>query len=222
MITNTTKNKKTEWLFGGNPTAIEKQEEDGQQELVNSSQLPVKSESVGDVLDIYKELEFEVLNNDDDDDLFVNVKLPDNWRIESTDHSMWSNLIDDKDRIRASIFYKAAFYDRDAFIVFKQRFDYAVNRIGFLNENYDQDENGYIGYRTPFKGIVTDNGDIVFETQEMECNITYNEPDGRGGYTQEYKRNSRNIEETLTNKCLGWLNKNKPNYKNVVKYWDEI
>ena len=51
-----------------------------------------------------------------DDPLFVDAQLPDGWRVEATDHSMWSNLLDDQGMVRGSIFYKAAFYDRDAFM----------------------------------------------------------------------------------------------------------
>jgi hypothetical protein len=44
------------------------------------------------------------------------VSLPPGWKVVPTDHSMWSDLVDAKGEKRASIFYKAAFYDRDAFI----------------------------------------------------------------------------------------------------------
>lgn len=50
------------------------------------------------------------------DDLFYNVILPDGWYKEGTDHSMWSSLFDENHKLRASIFYKAAFYDRKAHI----------------------------------------------------------------------------------------------------------
>ena len=48
------------------------------------------------------------------DALFQYVTLPEGWHKQPTEHSMWSHLLDDKDRKRASIFYKAAFYDRSA------------------------------------------------------------------------------------------------------------
>jgi len=50
------------------------------------------------------------------DDLFTSVTLPEGWHKEATEHAMWSKLIDDQGRERASIFYKAAFYDRSAFM----------------------------------------------------------------------------------------------------------
>lgn len=50
------------------------------------------------------------------DPLFRVATLPPGWSIKPTDHSMWSDLCDDTGRKRAAIFYKAAFYDRRAFI----------------------------------------------------------------------------------------------------------
>src|SRR5690606_27100508 len=48
------------------------------------------------------------------DDLFVYVTLPEGWTRQGTSHDMHSDLLDNKGRKRAGIFYKAAFYDRRA------------------------------------------------------------------------------------------------------------
>lgn len=48
------------------------------------------------------------------DGIFVEVAFPKGWKKVPTDHSMWSDIVDDKGRKRGSIFYKAAFYDRSA------------------------------------------------------------------------------------------------------------
>lgn len=48
------------------------------------------------------------------DTLFQHVELPQGWKKVPTEHSMWSTLLDENGLIRASIFYKAAFYDRRA------------------------------------------------------------------------------------------------------------
>lgn len=72
MIKNTSKSPNPEWLFGGNPDAIEKQEAKGQQELVNSEQLPTdirdkeKLEKAG--VEFGKPL--------DNDPVFCKAKLP--------------------------------------------------------------------------------------------------------------------------------------------------
>ena len=50
------------------------------------------------------------------DDLFINVTFPAGWSKKATEHSMWSELLDETGKKRGAIFYKAAFYDRRAFI----------------------------------------------------------------------------------------------------------
>ena len=87
------------------------QESQGQRELVESDQLP--TEVYGD----RNELEDAGVVFGDpckDDPLFCDVTLPEGWKKRATDHSMWSELVDDEGVVRAKIFYKAAFYDRGA------------------------------------------------------------------------------------------------------------
>jgi hypothetical protein len=113
-ITNTAKNQvRPDWLFGGNPDAIRAQEALGQQELVNSAQLPTlvrgdkaKLEAAGVVFG----------DPCEGDPLFCEAWLPAGWQKKPTEHAMWSTLVDADGKERASIFYKAAFYDRSAFI----------------------------------------------------------------------------------------------------------
>lgn len=95
------------FLAAATPGGIEAQEARGQQELVNSSTLPKECpradlEAMGMVFGA------------DVDDLFTSVTLPPGWSKAATEHHMWSDLLDDKGRRRAAIFYKAAFYDRRA------------------------------------------------------------------------------------------------------------
>lgn len=47
----------------------------------------------------------------------LNVELPDGWKKVGTNHDMHSDLVDETGKVRASIFYKAAFYDRRADMV---------------------------------------------------------------------------------------------------------
>lgn len=111
-------------IFGSN-AMIERQEAMGQQSLINSIVLPInKAED-------WKTLKrWGVQQLDKVDSLFCNAVLPEGWQKVATDHSMWSNLLDDRGLIRASIFYKAAFYDRDAFI------NASGNRF-YASRNYD-------------------------------------------------------------------------------------
>lgn len=108
----TTHDAHAEWLGGGNPKAIEDQERRGQAELAKSCQLPTNG-----LAEIATKLGIKVLRQSVGDAIFSDVELPEGWKIRVTDHSMWSELVDTDGVVRARIFYKAAFYDRSAFIM---------------------------------------------------------------------------------------------------------
>ncbi len=99
-------------LLEGSPESIYKMEAEGQNQLCNSAQLPVDGSNDPRFLEmgiIFGEIS-------ESDPLFRPATLPEGWKVEPTDHSMWSNLVDEAGTVRASIFYKAAFYDRSAHI----------------------------------------------------------------------------------------------------------
>ena len=98
------------WLFGGNPGAIGRQEAKGQQELVNSEVLPTDCNSWPKL----RELGVVTSGSVAGDDMFMHVTLPPGRTKKATDHSMWSELLNEKGEVVADIFYKAAFYDRSA------------------------------------------------------------------------------------------------------------
>ncbi len=93
--------------------AVLAQEKRGQQNLVNSSQIPRRiNPKNGKALLEAAGVKF--LGADPNDDLFQNVELPSGWKKVATDHDMHSNLVDETGKVRAGIFFKAAFYDRRA------------------------------------------------------------------------------------------------------------
>jgi hypothetical protein len=191
-VTNTAETFHYDWLMGGNPSAIEAQEAQGQKELVESSQLPSKvNHPYGtDLKKTYAELGIEVLEESSGDSLFLDVVLPEGWKLESTDHSMWNRLVDDKGRERATIFYKAAFYDRDAFINFNKRY--------YFTSEYVEKEEGdeYTPKFYCVKDIVGDK--ILFKTE----------------VTKEYH------DEKLSAEAEAWLKENYPDHENITAYWD--
>jgi hypothetical protein len=97
---------------------IERSEKRGQSELVESDVIPSYSSSYGKQ-NIDKGLEalgFVLGKPVAGDPLFREATLPKGWKKVGTDHSMWSKIVDETGKERCSIFYKAAFYDRSAFI----------------------------------------------------------------------------------------------------------
>lgn len=108
-ITNTAAQGERGWTLGRNPGAIEQEEAQGQRELSQDSALPTQGLS-----ELPSEWGIVNLGPRDGDPLFTNVTLPEGWKVQPTDHSMWSDLVDASGTKRAEIFYKAAYYDRRA------------------------------------------------------------------------------------------------------------
>ncbi|MGW6292446.1 hypothetical protein [Streptomyces sp. NPDC055058] len=99
---------------GGAGQAIAEQERAGQAQLVHSEQLPTGLD--GDDEAAFEALGFIFGEPTPGDPLFRQATLPEGWRKVPSDHDMWSHVTDQLGRRRASIFYKAAFYDRRAFM----------------------------------------------------------------------------------------------------------
>lgn len=99
-------------MSDGTSGYIEGMEAAGQQQLVHSDSLPTEAD--GD--ESYLALGFSFGPADAGDSLFRPATLPSGWKKTGSDHSMWSYVVDDLGRRRVAIFYKAAFYDRNAFM----------------------------------------------------------------------------------------------------------
>ncbi len=91
---------------------IERQESQGQSDLVGGDTLP--KSIMGATREDLVSLGFKF--GDDVDELFVQCSLPAGWAKRATEHSMHSELLDAYGRIRAGVFYKAAHYDRRAWM----------------------------------------------------------------------------------------------------------
>jgi hypothetical protein len=94
--------------------AIETQEALGQAFLVASDWLPADlDETEAD----YQALGIELGGPVADEPLFRHARLPPGWsRAPSPDTPYWTYLLDEQGEQRVAIFYKAAFYDRRAFM----------------------------------------------------------------------------------------------------------
>lgn len=100
--------------LGSSENAIEKQEAQGQKELINSDVLPTKLHGGEEAKQKLISLGFlfeEIVSNDP---LFQYVTLPSGWKKVATDDAMWSEVHDSEGKPRISMFYKASFHDRVA------------------------------------------------------------------------------------------------------------
>lgn len=179
-------------LAGGSlGDSISSQESAGQSIFINSTTLPNDMyESDRTALEQAGIVFGEIVAGDD---LFVNVTLPEGWRKAATDHSMWSDLVDKKGRKRASIFYKAAFYDRSARLHTVCRFD--------IRRDYGrEDDNVIVMY-------VTDGEEIVFTSEEHS-------------FSEKYSDEHEAKVKTARSEAVAWLAENFPDYQNPAAYWD--
>ena len=101
------------FIAASTPGGIERQEAQGQRDMIEALRLPRHITTCGVTWDKLVE-QWGVSYKPSDDELFNDVTLPAGWQLVATEHSMWSELLDDRGRTRANVFYKAAFYDRRA------------------------------------------------------------------------------------------------------------
>lgn len=137
-----------------------------------------------------------------EDDLFVNVKFPEGWRKQVTEHSMWTHLLDANGRKRGSIFYKAAFYDRSAHVHLEGRFHATWEPVG----GWEAKERRYVG-------VVKDCNVVVFTTVPTEV-----EPDAR--QNREAWLKWCDTKDAKVREAENWLRTKYPDHQNVCAYWD--
>jgi hypothetical protein len=117
---------------------------------------------------------------------------------------MWSHLLDEKGRKRASIFYKAAFYDRSARINPENRFASGVEPVG----GWD----GYDRHAAHWRCLVRDCGNIIWESETIDP-----EPvDSDANLRMEWAEKKYRLSE-LGDK---WLDEHFPNWRDHNAYWD--
>lgn len=189
--------------------AIENQEKRGQQMVVEYRLLPKATNRCSNIRPKCDDFEFTKAQYekmgikiiDEYDDLFWNVQLPDGWEIKATSHPKWNDLFDDKGRKRASFFYKAAFYDRDAFIDFETRYGISVEHVADSSSDYA------VWRKSDCRGYVKDCDKIIYSTKAMHSYDDY--------FEQEEK-----VEKPLHKILEDYMTEHYPDYKDVNAYWD--
>lgn len=186
------------FLVAAIPGGIEAQEKQGQVNFVNNETLPIKF-STGSKADLEKA---GVVFGERVDELFCKVTLPAGWCKIATSHSMHSSLVDDQGRTRASIFYKAAFYDRHADITVCARYGYSMYGLCDMSGNPINDYDAATHRAT----VILDGGKIVHLVAIREA--------GTGPNVWPL------IDEQEKN-AIAWLDAHYPNWRSKTAYWDE-
>ena len=187
-------------LLGGSDGVVES-EAQGQREFERSEVLPTRGldKETRDGLEKIGFVFGEVIEGDS---LFREAKLPKGWEKKPTDHSLWTDLVDNKGRKRASIMYKAAFHDRDAGITFSCRYGF----IDRCNDNWESE--GFF--------------DVIDKTttnDEGDCDILFTV-----SYDIALKETDRIVycegKEKAKQEASAWLNENYPEWNSPGAYWD--
>lgn len=118
---------------------------------------------------------------------------------------MWSKLVDDKGRARASIFYKATFYDRRARIKLLCRFGIAADSEGEYNG--DPKQRAF--------AVVTDCGKEVWRSPEP---FSHMGTPGPGDAWSTY----RSAHDCAIEAAIAHLVESYPGWQDPTKYWDVL
>ena len=185
------------------PGGIQAQKRAGQIAFVANETLPIKCNGMR------KQIEsLGIEYGEPVDDLFVSVKLPDGWQKVAADHSMYSDLVDAKGRKRASIFYKAAFYDRRADMSLVRRYTYGYEPVGGYTEDGSSQSSSVYGY---VKDLATD--EVIWCTaQALE------RPDDSA--PREEHLAFYDAKDALVASAKDWLNDQFPDWEDPLAYWD--
>lgn len=144
------------------PGGIERQEAQGQRRLCSSnSMLPKRIE--GTTREALTAIGFRF--GSDIDRLFVSVVMPHGWNLQPTRHAMLNNLLDDKDRLRGVVFYKAAFYDQRAEMTMLPRYQ--------IQSPFDQPSDDYRVVCTDCGKVIKDFGS--YTPADRKCNDLFRE-----------------------------------------------
>lgn len=127
--------------------------------------------------------------------VFVACTFPAGWSLKPTGHSMWSDVLDDKGRRRAAVFFKAAFYDYNA-----HTFGLEVRyRLGAIYPETAGPKKPDDRYRY---GVLDNaDGSMLHLIAEMT--------------EEQFFKTSATME-----KSDGWLEKSFPDHANPLAYWD--
>lgn len=177
------------------PGGIEAQEAAGQRAFVANDTLPIEC-GYGTTREQIERM--GITFGEPVDALFTNVQLPDGWHKEATDHSMHSNLLDDYGRVRARIFYKAAFYDRRADINICRRFSYSTQPIGGWGQPCDRET-------TPMICAVTDCDKVIWQSEPM---------------TPSNDTKRFQLADALRLQGEAWLDEHYPDWHDPLAYWE--
>ena len=196
-------------IIAGEPGGIEAQEKAGQESFVSSDRLPIRGLNERGMKDYLIGQGFvfgEPLRGQDA--IFIQCKLAPGWEKRASDHSMWSYLHDPQGRQRASIFFKAAFYDYDAHISFSPRYSYKKLYCNAAGDEVDYNEHTHLQF------ALTDCGKALERVGDLVESFS-RAPD-------EDRRRLIDLEDTQNKLAQDVLERRFPEAKDPRAYWEAV
>lgn len=187
-------------ITGDTSGAIMAQEKRGQAEQIYADRLPLQINTRNVTRDGLETIGFKF--GKIIDDIFIEATLPPGWTKKATDHSMWSTILDDKGRERCAVFYKAAFYDRNAHLDVHRRYRAGMYPVTGYGEGYDPN--------SPDIARVMDRDKVIWESPES---LPRNEKPG-------YDPVRSDKYEAMFQQAKDWLAEHFPDHENPLAYWD--
>jgi len=180
--------------MSGESNVIEKTEQEGNERAARNTQV---AREMNPSQEVWEKLGFKFTEIPGDDVLY-SADLPEGWTMRTT--SLYgSEIVDQNGNVRASMFYKASFYDRTAYMSLTARYgvrtDYRTVEEGEISEIYFGNENEKLFVA----GVVIKNNDM----------------------TDEERKAKREEERELSIKAETYANEYYPDYQDVTAYWDD-
>lgn len=175
------------------PGGIEAQEKDGQLTEASRQTLPIEQSPSREA---FEKVGFEF--GAELDEVFMEASFPDGWRKVPTDHSMWTDLVDGDGRVRGSIFYKAAFYDRKGHCRLSRRFS--------IGQHYEDD------------------GRVIVRLEDGAGKVNWDEvvlPCPDWGGDRETALAAADAIDAASVEMEQRLRREFPEFEEVTAYWDE-
>jgi len=182
---------------GSSSDAIYQQEAAGQESFAQSETLPTDMSE--DARNALEKSGVKFLGIIEDDPIFQYVELPEGWQKKPTSHSMYTDLVDANGKKRASIFYKAAFYDRSARLNIERRFCIQIDYQRLREERIAQ-------------ARVHDVEEVIFTSQEVSF-------EDASDPTVKYQLQDIAVEEAKE-EARKWLEENYPEWEDPSMYWN--
>lgn len=213
------------FLGGDGQRTLLDAEQRGQDQMVESESLPVRTNFCTDA-DL-EAMGVQLGKPFTEDHLFRPAILPDGWEKKPTDHAMWSEVVDARGRKRLSIFYKAAFYDRDAFINAVERYR-VLSGMSFRSHQPDYDYETALPYGEAEGDrdmVVVDfgQGEAPVELQRFEVVKPPDKPrelDDPPEVQAQWEAHFASNKEA-EKAAEAWVEERYPDWRKPAAYWDE-